>query len=113
MISHVEAYMLTLELRASGSIVTFVLMIYDTHRSMQFPGVLAPTRRGSKPFSLKSLMYHGSILAERRSTRPPSLSARLSLQTCCEAASDDGSNQSMESMICDLGMSVSVVIVVE
>lgn len=65
---------------------------------MHVPGKRAPTRRAEKPFSSKCLMYQGSILAERRRTRPPFFKALLNVRAWAEADSPAGSNQSIESM---------------
>lgn len=70
-----------------------------TDRSIQVPGNLEPTREGLKPPSLNCFMYQGSILAERRRTRPPIFRAWFSLRACSAAASSAGSNQSIESII--------------
>lgn len=70
----------------------------DTYRSMQEPEKRAPTRRHLKPFCSKSLMYQGSMLAERRRIRPSSFRAWLNFSACAEASVLSGSNQSIESM---------------
>lgn len=74
----------------------------ETYRSIHFPSTLNPTRFGSKPHCSKRSVYHGRRAADRKKTRPPSLSTLLRARTCETAACvvSAGSNQSIESMSC-------------
>ena len=71
---------------------------WSAYRSMQVPGILAPTLRVSKPLFSNTLVYQGLRPAERRRTLPPVFKARCNACTWVKACESWGQNQSMLSM---------------
>lgn len=76
------------------------VLAYILTRSVHVPGGidLAATLLGLNPNSSKTLIYQGFKPELRISTRPPSLSARLTALHCAGASGPPGGNQSMLSM---------------
>ena len=70
------------------------------YRSIQVPGILAPTLRTPNPLFSNTVIYQGLRPAERRRTLPPVFKARCSACTWVKACEPSGQNQSMLSMIC-------------
>lgn len=69
---------------------------------MHFPESRLPTHLASKPCCSKMSVYHGLRAAERKKTRPSTLSTLFKATICSSAAPSVslGSNQSIESMSC-------------
>lgn len=70
----------------------------SAHRSMQVPGILAPTLRVAKPLFSNTAVYQGFRPAERKRTLPPVFNARCNDCTWVTAWVSPGQNQSMLSM---------------
>ena len=86
---------------AGGRFPTLTHTQHDAYMftlSMQTPSLLSPTLLALNPSASNSFKYHGFNAEDLSSTRPPTASARFSLDICLDAALSLGSNQSMLSI---------------
>lgn len=99
----VDAYMFTL-----ASMSRWCGRREITHRSIHFPGSRRATHLASNPLSWNRDEYHGCFEAVRNNTLPPIFSTLFSATTCSRAASEAGSNQSIESISCVISVQLPV-----